>query len=71
MASGLIIVAVHDLLDGHLDHGVDEFGVEVALVAGVGLLGLQFHLAQCLCVGNGFVDGCVKRGSEREEQNRR
>ena len=61
--AGLVVVAVDDLLDGHLGHGVDELGVKVALIARIGLLGAEFELAEGLGVGNGFVD----RGVDRRE----
>jgi hypothetical protein len=63
---GLFVVAVGDLLAGLLGHGVNELGVEVALLAGVGLAGAEFELGEEL--GAGFVGwrGRVGRGGEVE-----
>jgi len=65
---GLIVVAIDDLFDGQFSHGVDEFRVEVALIARVGLLGAEFELAEGLGVWDSFVDSSVKQRSEGEEQ---
>ena len=66
---GVVVVAVGDLLDGHLGHGVDQLRVKVALIAGVGLLGAEFELGEGLGVGKGFVEVCgVDRGAEGEKQ---
>jgi hypothetical protein len=48
---GLVDVSVEHLLAGDLGHGVDEFGVEEALVTGAGLLSAKFELGECLGVG--------------------
>jgi hypothetical protein len=60
--TGLVNVAVQHLLSSNLGHGVDELGVEEALVAGAGLLGSNFELGQGLGVGKIAVD----RGGGRE-----
>jgi len=66
---GLVEVAIHHLFAGDLGHGVDELGVEEALVARACLLGAQFELGQGLSIGKIFVDvGGVDRGAECEIQ---
>ena len=65
--TGLVDVAVEHLLAGNFGHRVDELGVEVALVAGAGLLGSDFELGQGLGVGKIVVDrGGVRGGGERD-----
>ena len=63
--AGLVDVAVEHLPACDLGHGVDELGVEEALVARAGLLGAKFELGQGLGVGKIFVDGGgVNRSAE-------
>ena len=66
--AGLVDVAVEELFAGDLGHGVDELGVEEALVAGTGLLGAEFELAEGLGVGEGFVDGGGVDGNADHEK---
>jgi hypothetical protein len=66
--AGLVDVAVEQLFAGDLGHGVDELGVEEALVAGTGLLGAEFELAEGLGVGEGFVDGGGVDGNADHEK---
>jgi hypothetical protein len=54
--TGLVDVAVDHLFACDLGHGVDEFGVEEALVAGACLLGAELELSQGLGIGKIFVD---------------
>ena len=70
--AGLVDVAVEHLLAGDLGHGVDELGVEEALVARAGLLGAEFELGQGLGVGKIFVDArrAYASGQERECKDR-
>jgi hypothetical protein len=65
--SGLIVVSVGDLPDGHLGHRMDQLRVEKTLVARIGLLSAQLKLAQGLSVGNTFVDCsmCERSGGEK------
>ena len=65
---GCFGVAVCDLFGGHFGHGVDQLGVEEALVAGTGLLGAEFELAEGLGVGEGFVDGGGVDGNADHEK---
>ena len=65
-----VIVSVGDLLDGHDGHGMDELGVEIALVARIGLPGLNFHLGERLGVRDGVIRRCgVDRRGWGKEQN--
>ena len=54
--AGLVDVAVEHLFASELGHGVDEFGVEEALVARTGLLGAEFELGESFGAGKIFVD---------------
>ncbi len=47
---------------------MDEFGVEEALVAGTGLLGADFKLAEHLRVGQIFIEAGVGVGAQGEDQ---
>jgi hypothetical protein len=49
--TGLVDVAVEHLSSGNLGHGMDELGVEKALVAWAGLLCSNFELGESLGVG--------------------
>ncbi len=72
--TGLVDVAVEHLAAGNFGHGVDELGVEEALVAGAGLLSFDFELGQGLGVGEIAVDGGGVReraGSESEGQRKK
>jgi hypothetical protein len=66
-----IRVAVEHLFAGQIGHCGDEFSVEEALFARVGLLGTLFELVESLLVqGKGLVDACgVKSGAEREDES--
>ena len=65
--TGLVNVALKHLLAGNLGHGMDELGVEEALVAGAGLLGSNFELGQGLSVGKIVVNrGDVRRRARGE-----
>ena len=69
--TGLVDVAVEHLLAGNLGHGVDELGVEKALVAGAGLLGSKFELGEGLGVGEIVVNGGgMRAGAGREAKDR-
>jgi hypothetical protein len=46
---------------------VDKLGVEVTLVARIGLLGAKLHLAEGFGVGNSFIDSGVDARGEGEE----
>jgi hypothetical protein len=54
--TGLVDVAVEHLLAGDLGHGVDELGIEEALIARTCLLGAQFELGESLGVGKSGVE---------------
>jgi hypothetical protein len=54
--AGFVGFALKDLFARNFRHGVDQFGVEEALVAWVGLLGADFQLSDCLRVGDVVVD---------------
>jgi hypothetical protein len=71
--TGLVDFAVEHLSSGNLGHGVDELGVEEALVAGASLLGSEFELGEGLGVGKVVVHGGGVReraGSESEGQGK-
>jgi len=71
--TGLVDFAVEHLSSGNLGHGVDELGVEEALVAWAGLLGSEFELGEGLGVGKVVVHGGWVReraGSESEGQGK-
>jgi hypothetical protein len=53
----LIDVAVEHLFARDLGHDVDEFGIEEALIAGIGLLGAQLELHEGLGIGKIVVNG--------------
>jgi hypothetical protein len=65
---GLVYITVEHLLAGDLGHGVDEFGVEEALVSGAGLLGAQLELGEGLGVGKNFVVAGGERGRAESEK---
>ncbi len=72
--TGLVDVAVEHLSSGNFGHGVDELGVEEALVAGAGLLGSEFELGQGLGVREIVVHGGGVRertGGESEGQRKK
>ena len=58
---GLFCVTVGDLSASLPGHGVDELGIEEALLAGIGLAGAQLKLGECVGAGNGFVSGGAGR----------
>jgi hypothetical protein len=69
---GLVGVTVEHLLAGDLGHGVDELGVEEALVTGAGLLGTKLELRERLGVGKvvAVAEG-ERRRAESEKQRQR
>src|ERR1035437_1237942 len=65
---GLFGFAVGDLLAGFYGHPVDEFGVEVALLAGARLTGAQLELGEGF--RGGQVGGRVEGYGERERREK-
>lgn len=68
--AGLVDVSLDHLFTGDLSHGVDEFGIEEALVARARLFGAKFKLVEGQCVGQVFINGCRVDWSAQGEEYR-